>query len=131
MANLDQQDIYAFKARLRERAGLLRAEIRGAIDKAADETHASIAKDVRDIEDDSFSNLIVDTNLAEVDRDAGELQRIDGALRRMAEGNYGQCVSCGQDIPKPRLLAEPTAARCVQCQERYEKTHAAAPTPSL
>lgn len=131
MANLDQQEIYDFKVKLRERAGLLRAEIRGTIDKSTDETHADIVNDVRDMEDDSFSNLIVDTNLAEIDRDAGELQRIDGALRRIAEGSYGQCVSCGQEIPKRRLLAEPTAARCVQCQERYEKTHAGTLTPSL
>lgn len=131
MANLEQQEIYDFKVRLRERAGLLRGEIRGAIDKSSDETHADIVKDVRDMEDDSFSNLIVDTHLAEIDRDAGELQRIDGALRRIADGSFGQCVNCGQDIPKPRLLAEPTAARCVQCQELYEKTHAGTATPSL
>lgn len=131
MVNLDQQEIYDFKVRLRERAGLLREEIRGTIDKSADETHAGIVKDVRDLEDDSFSNLIVDTNLAEIDRDASELRRIDGALRRIAEGNFGQCVSCGQDIPKQRLMAEPTAARCVKCQERYEKTHTGTATPSL
>jgi DnaK suppressor protein len=131
MANLEQQEIYDFKVRLRERAGLLRDEIRGAIDKSAGETHADIVKDVRDMEDDSFSNLIVDTHLAEIDRDAGELQRIDGALRRIAEGSFGQCVNCGQDIPKQRLLAEPTASRCVRCQELYEKTHAGIATPSL
>jgi DnaK suppressor protein len=131
MANLEQQEIHDFKVRLRERAGLLRAEIRGAIDKSAGETHADIVKDVRDMEDDSFSNLIVDTHLAEIDRDAGELQRIDGALRRIAEGSFGQCVNCGQDIPKQRLLAEPTASRCVRCQELYEKTHAGIATPSL
>ena len=131
MANLEQQEIHDFKVRLRERAGLLRAEIRGTIDKSAGETHADIVNDVRDMEDDSFSNLIVDTHLAEIDRDAGELQRIDGALRRIAEGSFGQCVSCGQDIPKQRLLAEPTASRCVRCQELYEKTHAGIATPSL
>lgn len=131
MANLDQNEMHDFKVRLRERAGQLRAEIRGTLDKSANETHADIVKDVRDTEDDSFSNLIVDTHLAEIDRDAGELRRIDGALRRIAEGVFGQCVDCGQDIPRPRLLAEPTAARCVKCQELYEKTHAGTLTPSL
>jgi DnaK suppressor protein len=131
MANLEQDEIYDFKVRLRERAGLLRAEIRGTINKSSDETHAGIVQDVRDMEDDSFSNLIVDTHLAEIDRDAGELRRIDGALRRIAEGSFGECVNCGQDIPKQRLLAEPTAARCVKCQELYEKTHAGTATPSL
>jgi RNA polymerase-binding protein DksA len=131
MANLDQQETYDFKVRLRERAGQLRAEIRSTIDKSSEETHARIAEQARDVEDDSFSNLIVDTNLAEIDRDAGELQRIDGALRRLADGSYGVCISCGQDIPKLRLAAEPTATRCVKCQELYEKTHATTLTPSL
>jgi RNA polymerase-binding protein DksA len=131
MTNLDRQELYDFKDRLRERALQLRAEIRGTLEKSADETHADIVKDVRDMEDDSFSNLIVDTRLAEIDRDAVELRRIDNAMRRIAEGSFGTCVDCGQEIPKPRLQAEPTAARCVRCQELYEKTHAGAATPSL
>jgi RNA polymerase-binding protein DksA len=131
MANLDQQDLYDMKVRLRERAGRLRHDIRNGIGKSEDETHASIVEGVGDPEDDSFSNLIVDTHLSEIDRDVDELQRIDGALQRIASGSYGICVSCGEDIPRTRLDAEPTAARCVKCQSLYEKTHATQPTPSL
>ena len=47
-----------------------------------------------------------------------------GALARINEGSYGFCESCGQEIPAARLQAEPTALRCVHCQELYEKTHA-------
>ena len=131
MSHFDELEIYEFKARLRERSMQLRAEIRDTLDKSSDETHAEIVNDVRDAEDESFSNLIVDTNLAEIDRDAGELRQIDGALRRLADGTFGICIDCGQDIPERRLHAEPTAARCVKCQELYEKTHATTPTPSL
>ena len=90
-----------------------------------------IAEQARDTEDDSFSNLIVDLNLAEIDRDADELRRIDGALARLSEGSYGLCEDCGQRIPEARLQAEPTAFRCVQCQELYERTHAGTATPRL
>lgn len=131
MANLDPQDIYDLKMRLRERAGQLRHEIRNGIGKSEDETHASIVEGVGDPEDASFSNLIVDTNLSEIDRDVDELQRIDGALQRLAAGSYGVCVSCGEEIPRTRLTVEPTATRCLKCQVRYEKTHAMQPTPSL
>jgi RNA polymerase-binding protein DksA len=116
---------------LRERASPLRAEIRSTLERSADEPHVKIAEQARDSEDDSFSNLIVDLNLAEIDRDAGELRRIDTALARLNEGSYGQCESCGQEIPQARLQAEPTALRCVQCQELYEKTHAVGATPRL
>jgi RNA polymerase-binding protein DksA len=131
MTSLNAEQSTTMRARLRERASQLRAEIRSTLERSADETHVKIAEQARDSEDESFSNLIVDLNLAEIDRDAGELQRIDTALARINEGSYGQCGSCGQEIPQARLQAEPTALRCVQCQELFEKTHAVGATPRL
>jgi RNA polymerase-binding protein DksA len=131
MTTLNPQQSTAMKARLRERAAPLRGEIQNTQERSSDETHARVAEQARDLEDDSFSNLVVDVNLAEIDRDADELRRIDGALARISEGSYGCCESCGQEIPVARLQAEPTALRCVQCQELYEKTHAGNGTPRL
>jgi DnaK suppressor protein len=128
---LSQQQTADFKSRLRERAIRLRGEIREVLERSSEESHVRIAEQARDMEDDSFSNLIVDVNLAEVDRDAAELRRIDAALFRLNAGSYGACVVCGQEIPVQRLEAEPTAQRCVNCQELYEKTHAGVNTPSL
>jgi RNA polymerase-binding protein DksA len=128
---LTQQQTAEFRTRLRERATQLRSEIRSVLERSSEESHVRIAEQARDMEDDSFSNLIVDVNLAEVDRDAAELRRIDGALLRLNAGSYGSCVNCGQTIPLQRLDAEPTAQRCVNCQELYEKTHAGVHTPSL
>lgn len=42
------------------------------------------------------------------------------ALRRLDEGTYGICQSCGQAIDKARLEALPCAALCLQCQVRAE-----------
>lgn len=131
MTTPDPHQTAAVKSRLRERAAQLRGEIQHTLERSSEETHARIAEQARDAEDDSFSNLIVDLNLAEVDRDADELRRIDGALARLSEGSYGLCEDCGQRIPEARLQAEPTALRCVRCQELYEKTHAGTSTPRL
>jgi DnaK suppressor protein len=131
MTSFNPQQSTAMKARLRERAAQLRGEIQRTLERSSDETHARIAEQARDTEDDSFSNLVVDVNLAEIDRDADELRRIDSALARLSEGSYGSCESCGQEIPEGRLQAEPTALRCLQCQELYEKTHAGNGTPRL
>ena len=131
MTSLNPQHSTAMKARLRERAAQLRDEIQHTLERSSDETHARVAEQARDIEDDSFSNLVVDVNLAEIDRDADELRRIDGALARINEGSYGLCESCGQEIPEARLQAEPTALRCVRCQELYERTHVGNGTPRL
>ncbi len=131
MSNLDPRQTSMMKSRLRERAAQLRGEIQRTLERSSEETHVRIAEQARDTEDDSFSNLIVDLNLAEIDRDADELRRIDGALARLSEGSYGLCEDCGQRIPEARLQAEPTAVRCVQCQALYEKTHAVGATPRL
>jgi DnaK suppressor protein len=131
MNTQDQQQTLAMKQRLRERAAQLRGEIQRTLERSSDETHARIAEQARDTEDDSFSNLIVDLNLSEIDRDADELRRIDTALVRLSDGSYGVCEDCSRQIPSARLEAEPTALRCVQCQELYEKTHAGTSTPRL
>ncbi len=47
-----------------------------------------------------------------------ELQRIKAALRRLDEGEYGICVSCGRAIAKKRLENDPTAPICIACAEK-------------
>jgi len=44
-----------------------------------------------------------------------ELKRIDAALERIAEGEYGYCVSCGEEIEKKRLDMDPATPVCVDC----------------
>lgn len=45
------------------------------------------------------------------------LVEVDRALLRMEQGTYGICVQCGQEIPRERLLARPSADRCVSCAQ--------------
>ncbi|MDQ1203750.1 TraR/DksA C4-type zinc finger protein [Microbacterium sp. SORGH_AS_0862] len=47
-----------------------------------------------------------------------EIDEIDDALRRLEDGAFGVCASCGRDIPVGRLLVRPTATLCVSCGER-------------
>ena len=91
MTSTQPRQTTTMKARLHERAAQLRGEIQHTLERSTDETHVRIAEQARDTEDDSFSNLIVDLNLAEIDRDADELRRIDSALARLSEGSYGFC----------------------------------------
>jgi DnaK suppressor protein len=44
-----------------------------------------------------------------------ELQRIDAALRRMEEDDYGFCTACGEVIPEKRLKLDPAAPLCIDC----------------
>jgi len=49
-----------------------------------------------------------------------EIQRIDATLRRMDEGEFGYCVSCGVDIEPKRLENDPTTPTCFDCAELSE-----------
>ena len=128
---LDKNQTLDFKLRLHERAVQLRDEVQRTRARAIEETPSQVADRARDSEDDSFATLIVDTNLTEIERDVDELRLIDSALQRIDAGTYGNCSDCGREIPVARLKAEPTAERCIQCQEMFEKTHASVRTPSL
>jgi DnaK suppressor protein len=61
----------------------------------------------------------------EIDYTLGEnsgqvLADIDSALKRIDEGTYGTCISCGQEIPVQRLEAYPAASLCIDCKRRAE-----------
>jgi len=43
------------------------------------------------------------------------LAEIDRATERLGDGTYGLCERCGRSIAPERLLARPTAQRCVAC----------------
>jgi DnaK suppressor protein len=53
------------------------------------------------------------------------VRRLQQALTRVADGQYGICSECETAIPPKRLLAVPDATTCVACQERLERTTAA------
>ncbi len=46
-----------------------------------------------------------------------ELKRVQAALRRIDEGEYGYCLSCGEDIAQARLEFDPAATQCIACAE--------------
>jgi len=45
----------------------------------------------------------------------GEVARLRAALARVADGTYGECEDCGEDIPDGRLRLDLAAVRCVAC----------------
>ncbi|MFH1995993.1 MAG: TraR/DksA C4-type zinc finger protein [Candidatus Omnitrophota bacterium] len=49
------------------------------------------------------------------------LYAIDDALRRVADGTYGNCQSCEKPIAKKRLKAIPQTELCIVCQKSQEE----------
>ena len=56
--------------------------------------------------------------IALVDRTRTRHDAIVDALRRLDEGEYGECAGCGQPIPFGRLLVMPETRHCVACGAR-------------
>ncbi len=55
------------------------------------------------------------------EREQGPLSKIDAALEKIESGEYGECVSCGEDIGVKRLKARPVAELCIECKSEQEK----------
>lgn len=58
------------------------------------------------------------------DREFAKLRRIDAALDRIAEGTFGHCDDCEEEIPAKRLEHQPWADLCIQHAEEKEKEQA-------
>lgn len=48
------------------------------------------------------------------------MRQVDDALAKIKDGTYGQCETCGEDIPARRLSAIPYTQFCVKCQDKME-----------
>ena len=44
-----------------------------------------------------------------------EARRIEAAISRIDEGEYGFCISCGEEIAAKRLDVDPTVPTCIAC----------------
>jgi DnaK suppressor protein len=54
---------------------------------------------------------------AEERRRAAERTRVRAALARLDEGEWGWCLTCGEEIAEGRLERDPAATQCIGCAE--------------
>lgn len=48
------------------------------------------------------------------------IQRLQGALRRIDQDRFGECLECGADIAEARLKADPGTTLCLGCASERE-----------
>jgi len=56
-----------------------------------------------------------------LDRESNLLRNVKGALLRVADGSYGVCMHCEEDIKPKRLDAVPWTKYCIRCQEAADR----------
>ena len=44
-----------------------------------------------------------------------DIAKIDAALRRIDDNEFGYCLECGEEIPEKRLEIDPAMALCINC----------------
>ncbi len=118
------------RKQLEERRKMLRAELTAKLNEQDNPALLGLRNRMEETDDWAVADLETALDVAEVSRDAGELREVEGALARMQDGTYGECVECGQPIPYGRLAAQPSAPRCIACQERLESSQRRGP-PTL
>ena len=67
----------------------------------------------------SEMNLAFQGRLRE--RERGLISKIQQALRKIEEGVYGECESCGEEISIKRIEARPVAELCIDCKSEQER----------
>ena len=55
-----------------------------------------------------------------LDRDSNMLRQIGQSLARIADGSFGICQRCEDEISPKRLQALPWAVYCISCQEKVD-----------
>jgi DnaK suppressor protein len=101
----------------------LRDEIRSALAQSGNEKYLDLAGQVHDRGDEAVANELIEFENMLSERHRRELREIESARGRLAAGNIGYCAECFGEIGLKRLMANPTAVRCVACQGQFEKNH--------
>lgn len=71
--------------------------------------------------DDVIAEVLEDDAVAQYLHEHAEWQDLQAAQARFDLGLSDVCVDCEEQIPFARLQVEPTAIRCIDCQNMIER----------
>lgn len=102
------QDLKKIENQLRERLTLLSQRV------------DQIDDDLSEPADDDFAEMATEAAEDEVMEGVSrvaedEIRQIKLALKRIEDGDYGECIKCGEAISPARLEAVPFTTRCIRC----------------
>jgi len=113
METMTQTEINKYKAMLEAKQAELSAGLRNREDIAIEKTPDAIDE----------VQLAGERELAirNLDRESNLLRNVQGALVRIADGSFGVCMHCEEDIKIKRLDAVPWTKYCIKCQEAADR----------
>jgi DnaK suppressor protein len=110
---MNQTELKKYKAILEAKQAELNAGLRNRDDIAIEKTPDALDE----------VQLAGERELAirNLDRESNLLRNVRGALARIADGSYGVCLHCEEDIKPKRLDAVPWTKYCIKCQEAADR----------
>jgi DnaK suppressor protein len=109
------------KRMLEDRRREIQAEVQGRMrDVRSDGAWGGKQNEVFDAVESSEADIQDDIEFALIQMKSETLNKINDALTRLEQGDYGNCFDCGSEIAEKRLRALPFAVRCKDCEEARE-----------
>ncbi len=110
---MTKSDLKTYQSMLETRLALLDSRLRQHEDITVERQAEAI--------DEGQLSAERDFAIRNLERDTAQLRDVRAALDRIADGSYGLCLNCGEEIRRARLLAVPWSAYCIGCQEAMER----------
>ena len=114
---LSTKKLEQFKKTLEEHI----SECEWVLANAEEETRANSER-LADTADQAAAEYERQTLAHKADVARQTIRRLTDALKRISQGNFGECAQCGGAIEVKRLEAMPTARYCLKCQEAREQS---------
>jgi len=113
---MNDRQIEYFRKKLNDWKAELMEDTRDTVAGMKDQT-----RNIPDIADRASEETDRALELRTRDRQRKLVSKIDAALRRIDEGEYGYCEITGEPISLKRLDARPIATMSLEAQERHER----------
>lgn len=120
---MDPEELSAIKNSLLERKQTLWREVIADLENDAGKDHGNLIDTIKENGDMGLEELRQGNAFALIELKYDELLKIEEALERIEEGEYGRCADCKRWIRPERLRVVPYAIRCRDCQAEYEKSY--------
>lgn len=114
---MNKKDLKKFKELLEAR----KLEIVNQAESSKEKGMTFDPDDLPDEVDLASSEADQSLNLRLRDRERVLFRKVEKALKKIEEGEYGVCENCGEDIGVKRMTARPVTDLCIRCKEEQER----------
>lgn len=114
---MDKKKLDTFKKRLEDR----QRELRLNVSRTAQDGREADLETAQDVADRAANSYTKEFLFSQSSNERQILHMVDGALVRIRDGSFGECIACGDEINPKRLEAVPWTRHCIECQEKLEQ----------